>query len=92
MPRFAFTLEDDRAVWTTAEADCCDEDTACAFAIQLCSRLFAAMHDDDAPDWSRCRVRVAVASGPVILVSSAAEAAQVERDLWRSDELTRTDH
>jgi uncharacterized protein DUF6894 len=91
MPMFYFSLENEAAVLTTAEMDCPDADAACDCAVQLLSTLFARMHDD-APDWSRCRIRVAGTRGADILVSSAAQAALLERDQFRLDADVRTDH
>ncbi len=91
MPMFYFSLENDAAVLTMAEMDCPDADAACDCAVQLLSTLFAKLHDD-APDWSRCRIRVAGTKGTDILVSSAAQAALLERDQFRLDESERTDH
>jgi hypothetical protein len=91
MPLFYFSIEDDTAVLTVAEMECPDEDTACHCAVQLFSTLFAKMHDD-APDWSSCRIRVAGGPGRDILVSSAAQAALVERDRFRMEAIARTDH
>jgi len=90
MPRFYVSFEDDSSVWSVAEMDCPDDDAACDCAVQLLSELFARMHDD-APDWSRCRIRVAGTPGADILVSSAAQAALVERDRFHPAGV-RTDH
>ena len=87
MPVFCFTLEDDVAVWTSSELECSDEIIACEVAIELVSKLFVQMRRN-ALDWSNCRVRVAAVSGQEILVSSAADAALIERDrcLVRTDQ------
>jgi len=90
MPLFSFTLEDDIAVWTSSELECTDESIACDVAIELVSKLFVQMRRD-ALDWSHCRVRVAAASGEEVLVSSAAQAALLERDRSRDKSLVRTD-
>jgi len=91
MPLFYFSIEDDTAVLTVAEMECPDEDAACDCAVQLFSTLFAKVHDD-ALDWSSCRIRVAAAPGGDIFVSSAAQAALVERDRFRMKTIARTDH
>ena len=90
MPVFCFTLEDDVAVWTSSELECSDETVACEVAIQLVSKLFVQMRRD-ALNWSNCRVRVAAASGQEILVSSAADAALIERERSRERSPVRTD-
>src|SRR5215211_8412294 len=69
VPRFYLSFEDDSTVWSVAEIDCPDEDAACGCAVQLLSDLFAKMHDD-APDWSRCWIRIA--GRPVRTFGSAA--------------------
>jgi hypothetical protein len=91
MPRFYFSFEDDSSIWSVAEMDCPDDNAACECAVQLLAELFARMHDD-APDWSKCLIRVAARPGADILVSSAAQAALVERDLFRAEAVVRTDH
>jgi uncharacterized protein DUF6894 len=91
MPRFDLSLEDDMSVWTRAELECPDEDTACACAVQLVSTLFVRMQED-APDWSSCRIRIAGADGQEIFDSSAAQAALVERDRFCTEAIIRTDH
>jgi hypothetical protein len=89
--RFYLSFEDDSTVWSVAEIDCPDENAACGCAVMLLSDLFAKMHED-APDWSRCWIRLAGRPGADIWVSSAAEAALVERDVFRTKAVVRTDH
>jgi hypothetical protein len=91
MSSFAISLEDDVFVWATAEVEIVDDDMASVCVVQFASILFARMQDE-APDWSNCRIRVAAPNGDELLVSSAAEAALVERDHLRSEPLVRTDH
>ncbi len=91
MTNFAISLEDDTFVWATAEVEIDDEEMASVCAMQFASVLFARMQDE-APDWSNCRIRVAAANGDELLVSSAAEAAVIERDHLRLEPLVRTDH
>jgi len=87
---FAISLEDDAFVWATAQVEIDDEEMASVCAMQFASILFARMQDE-APDWSNCRIRLAGPNGE-ILVSSAADAALFERDHLRLEPLVRTDH
>jgi hypothetical protein len=88
---FAISLEDDAFVWATAQVEADDEDMASVCAMQFASILFARMQDE-APDWSNCRICVAAPNGDELLVSSAADAALIERDHLRLEPLVRTDH
>ncbi len=90
MASFAISLEDDAFVWATAEIDVADDQAASDCAMQFASLLFARMQDD-APDWSSCRIRIAASNGDNRLVS-AAEAALLERDRALDEALIRTDH
>jgi hypothetical protein len=94
MSNFAISLEDDAFVWATAEveiADIADNEMASDCVVQFASILFARMQDE-APDWSNCRIRVAARNGDELLVSSAAEVALLERDRARLAAIGRTDH
>lgn len=91
MTNFAISLEDDTFVWATAEMEIADAEMARDCVVQFSSFLFAKMQAD-APDWSSCRIRVAAPNGDELLVSSAAEAALLERDRVRFAALVRTDH
>src|SRR5689334_16622357 len=91
MSSFAISLEDDAFVWATAEVEIADDDMASACVVQFASVLFARMQDE-APDWSNCRIRLASRNGDEVLVSSAAEAALLERDRIRCEAFFRTDH
>ena len=91
MPTFAISLEDDTFVWATAEMEIVDEDMASDCLVRFAAFLFARMQAD-APDWSTCRIRVATANGGELLVSSAADAALLERDQTRAEAVVRTDH
>ena len=91
MPLFEIFLEDDTRLWTATRMDCPNQGAACDCAVLLASELFAKMHRD-APDWSRCRLRVAAADGAGFLLSSAAEAALLERDFLRLQGVFWTDH
>lgn len=90
MTNVAISLEDDEFVWATAEIEIRDEKTASDYAVQFASFLFVRMQE--APDWSNCRIRIAAPNGDELLVSSAAEAALLERDRTRCEALGRTDH
>ena len=91
MSNFAISLEDDAFVWATAEVEIADDEIASHCVAQFASILFAKMQDE-APDWSNCRIRVAARNGDEVLVRSAAEAALLERDQLRAEALVRTDH
>jgi hypothetical protein len=91
MSNFAISLEDDAFVWATAQVEIADSEMASDCAVLFASFLFARMQDE-APDWSNCRIRVAARNGDQILVSSAAEVALLERDRARLEAIGRTDH
>ena len=91
MSNFAISLEDDAFVWATAEVEIADDEMASDCVVQFASILFARMQGE-APDWSNCRIRVAARNGDEVLVSSAAEAALLERDRIRFETFVRTDH
>ena len=91
MTKVAISLEDDRFVWATAETELRDAEMASDYAMKFASILFVSMQTQ-APDWSNCRIRIAAPNGNDLLVSSAAEAALLERDRVRFEARVRTDH
>jgi hypothetical protein len=91
MSNFAISLEDDAFVWATAEVEIADDEMASDCVVRFASILFARMQDE-APDWSNCRIRIAARNGDELLVSSAADAALLERDRVRLEAIGRTDH
>ena len=91
MTKVAISLEDDGFVWATAETELGDDNMASDYAVQFASLLFVSMQAE-APDWSSCRIRIAAPNGEELLVSSAAEAALLERDRVRFEARVRTDH
>jgi hypothetical protein len=91
MTKVAISLEDDRFVWATAQTELRDDNMASDYAMQFAALLFVSMQAQ-APDWSSCRIRIAAPNGVDLLVSSAAEAALLERDRVRVEARVRTDH